>query len=365
MEKIIILRNRVIGSIYQTIIKPILFKFDPERAHNLFINIGKFLGSNFLTRYLTSLILNYQNPVLEQKILGIKFNNPVGLSAGFDKNADLVNIVEDVGFGFIEAGSITANECPGNSGIRLIRFPEKKSIWVHLGLNNKGADKISKKLKNLKHNIVLGISVAKTNCKENSNTNKGIKDYAYTLEKFQTNNIGDFFVINISCPNSFGGQPFHKPDLYENLLKEINKLKIKKPIFVKLSPDITIKNLDRIISISFKYKIDGFVCSNLTKNHSLGKGGLSGKAVEEKANNQLRYIYKRTKRKFILIGVGGIFNAEDAYKKIKFGASLVALITGMVYEGPQLISNINLGITKMLNKDGYKNISEAIGADVK
>lgn len=365
MEKIISFRNKINRVIYKNILKPILFKFDPEKMHNLFISIGKLLGSNTITKSLTSLTFNYQNPALEQKILGIRFRNPLGLSAGFDKNADLPEIMEKIGFGFLEVGSITAKQCEGNKGIRLKRLPERKSIWVHLGLNNKGADEISKKLRYRKFNLPVAISIAKTNCKETVDNKEGIMDYIYTLKKFESQKIGDFFVLNISCPNSYGGQPFHKPELYNLLLKEVVKLKIKKPIFVKLSPDISRKNIDNIIKISYKYRISGFICSNLTKDHEFGKGGLSGKAVEDKSNNLIRCIYKKTNGDFMLIGVGGVFSAEDAYKKIKAGANLISLITGMIYEGPQLISEINQDLVKLLNKDGFSSIKEAIGADVK
>ncbi|MBI2632340.1 quinone-dependent dihydroorotate dehydrogenase, partial [Candidatus Pacearchaeota archaeon] len=293
------------------------------------------------------------------------FKNPVGLSAGFDKNAELINILPSIGFGFMEVGSITARQCEGNVGIRLKRLPKKKSIWVNMGLNNKGANAISNKLKNKKFKVPIGISIAKTNCKETTDTEKGINDYIETIKIFESKNIGDFFVLNISCPNSYGGQTFHNPGLYERLLKEIVKIKIKKPIFVKLSPDLSKKNIDKIINISDKYIIKGFVCSNLTKKHSFRKGGLSGKAVEEKANRMIKYIYKKTRGKFIIIGVGGIFSAEDAYKKIKLGASLVELITGLIYQGPGLISKINSEIVKLLNQDNYSNIKEAIGKGIK
>lgn len=365
MDKIIEIRNKVNSSIYRSVLKPILFKFDPEKIHNLFIKIGKIIGSNFLSRGLISLAFEYKSPMLEQEISGIRFRNPVGLSAGFDKNADLSKIIKNIGFGFAELGSITARQCEGNKGIRLKRLPERNSIWVNMGLNNKGADAISNKLKNRKFKIPIGISIAKTNCKETTDTEKGINDYIETVKIFENKNIGDFFVLNISCPNSYGGQPFHKPKLYEKLLGEIVKIKVKRPIFIKLSPDISNKNIDKIINISDKYNIKGFICSNLTKKHSFGKGGLSGKVVEEKANNMIKYIYKKTRDKFILIGVGGIFSAGDAYKKIKLGASLVELITGMIYQGPGLISEINREIVKLLNQDNYSNIKEAIGVDAR
>jgi len=148
-------------------------------------------------------------------------------------------------------------------------------------------------------------------------------------------------------------------------LREVRKFKVKKPIFVKMSPDLDKKNIDEIIRISGKYKIAGFILSNLTKKHKIGKGGLSGKVVEKKADELLSYFYKKTKGKYFLIGVGGIFSAEDAYKKIKLGANLVELITGMIYNGPGLISEINQGIVELLKRDGYKNVGEAVGKGVR
>jgi dihydroorotate dehydrogenase len=174
----------------------------------------------------------------------------------------------------------------------------------------------------------------------------------------------DIFELNISCPNAWGGEDFAEPHLFERLAKGVKELKLKQPVIVKLSPDLTNRNVDRIIEISARYGIAGFVCSNLTKKHGEGKGGLSGKAVEGKSNRQLSYLYRRNleyKKRFVLIGVGGIFSAEDAYRKIKLGANLVELITGMIYQGPQLIGEINYGLAELLKGDGYSNIKEAVG----
>lgn len=359
MDEIILIKNKTNNLIYNHVIKPICFMNDAEKIHNLFIKIGKLLGENKTTKKTTSLLFNYQNKKLEQKILGIKFRNPIGLSAGFDKNAELISIMEDVGFGFVEVGSITALACEGNKGKRVDRIPNKESLWVNFGLNNNGVREITKRLENRHFNLTYGVSVAKTNCKETVDPEVGIKDYITSLE--ESKKIGEYYTINISCPNSYGGQPFANPKLYEKLLKEMDKLNIKKPIFVKLSPDLGKSNIDKLLSISKKHKVDGFICTNLTKKHSIGTGGLSGKIVEKKANELISYVYKKTKGKYLIIGAGGVFSAKDAYEKIKLGASLVQLITGMIYKGPSLIGEINYGLVKLLEKDGYTNISEAVG----
>ena len=350
--------SRISGFFYRNYIRGIYFKRDAEKMHKSAVNLGKFLGSNKLTKGIVNLVFNYQDRRLEQKILGIKFRNPVGLSAGFDKNAELIDIMQDVGFGFVEVGSVTAKRCIGNKGKRLWRIPEKKSLRVNLGLNNNGALEISKRLRRRKFKIPFGVSIAKTNCKETADVKKGIEDYVESLRIFK--DIGDYFTINISCPNAYGGRPFSSPLLYERLLGEIDKLGIKKPVFVKLSPDLNKKELDAILRISGKYKVDGFICTNLSKKKGQ-IGGFSGKIVEKKADKMLRYVYKKTKGKFVLIGVGGIFSAEDTYRKIKLGANLVQLVTGLVYNGPGLIGEINAGLAELLEKGGYKNIGEVVG----
>jgi len=363
MDSIVKARNFVIGGIYTSFVKKICFMFDAEKMHMLFADIGKILGRYKASRFLSRILFDYGNATLEQKIMGINFRNPIGLSAGFDKNAELPDIMNEIGFGFAEVGSITMEECLGNPGKRLARLPDSGSIWVNLGLNNIGAKAVHSKLKNRRFGMPIGISIAKTNCRRTADTKEGMKDFVLAVKELK--DIGDYITLNVSCPNTFGGLPFHKPALYEKLIKKISKLKVKKPIFVKLSPDIKRRDIDRIISISRRFGISGFICSNLTKENEKKSGGFSGKLVEKKANSLLEYIYKKTRGKFVLIGSGGIFSAEDAYKKIRLGASLVQIFTGMIYKGPSLMSDVNIGLAKLLKADGYTNISQAIGKGIK
>ncbi len=438
MESWIKTRNKIIGWNYRNILKPILFKFDPEDIHDLFIKVGNLLGQTSATRYLTRVLFDYENPVLEQEILGIKFKNPVGLSAGFDKNARLTKILPAVGFGFAEAGSVTGRPCKGNEGRHLWRLPKSKSLIVYYGLTNDGAEAIARRLLEVqlqvspkldfeqeakgpevglrahlksnflhKSNFVLGISLAKTNDQKTITTEAGTADYIKAYEAFLKTDVGDYFTINISCPNTFGGEPFVEPERLDLLLSAFAKIRdeesarglpsvkakevqlqvspkldfvsVNRPLFIKLPPDLSEEKLDAIIELVKKYKINGFVSTNLTKDRNnplikdkikdplpTDKGGLSGKIVEELATKQIEYIYKKIKdlpqtERPIIIGCGGIFTAQDAYNKIKAGASLLQLITGMIFEGPQVISEINQGLVTLLQKDGYKNISEAVG----
>ncbi|MDP3917101.1 MAG: quinone-dependent dihydroorotate dehydrogenase [Nanoarchaeota archaeon] len=352
------LRNAIIGFAYKSLFRSIFFLIDPEVVHDGFLKLGKTLGSNFVVDWL----FGYKNRKLKQKILGISFDNPIGLAAGFDKNGELTDVIPSVGFGFMEIGSITGEKCEGNPKPRLWRLKKLKSLKVYYGLNNHGCEIVYKKLKDKKFKIPLGISIAKTNIIQTNNIDVGIKDYIKSYKAM--NNIGDYAVINISCPNTFGGEPFLKYKNLEKLLSEISKIPKKKPIFLKISPDMSIKNVDEILKTAIKYKIDGIICGNLTKKNT-DKGGLSGKPTEKLSNRLIKHIYSKTKGKLIIIGCGGVDSAESAYTKIKLGASLIQLVTGMIYEGPQIISAINIGLVKLLEKDEFNNISEAVGSSNK
>jgi dihydroorotate dehydrogenase len=370
-EKIIYLRNSIIHVVYGKILKPIFFRMDPEVVHDRMTNTGKLLGKFWLTRFITKIFFDYQNKSLEQEILKIKFKNPVGLSAGFDKDAELTDILPSVGFGFEEIGSITGHASDGNPKPRLWRLKKSKSLVVYYGLKNKGAEKISDKLEDKKFNFALGTSVAMTNCQDNTDEETAIKDYVKAFSSFVF--IGDYITVNISCPNAIGGQPFTNPSALDKLLSAIDKVDCAKPIFLKLSPDLTHTEIDELLKIIKSHRVHGLIISNLTKprdNVNIKddvpeKGGISGKVVEGLSNDLLKYVYSKVGRDLVLVGVGGIFTAEDAYRKIRLGASLVQLITGMIFEGPQTISEINRGLVELLKKDGFKNVSEAIGVDNK
>jgi dihydroorotate dehydrogenase len=371
-DTLIYVRNWICRLLYKLIFRNIFFLQDPEVIHDRVVHLGNFLGSNPFTQTLTSMSFSYSDKKLEQVVNGVRFTNPVGLAAGFDKDALLTGILPAVGFGHAEVGSITGEPCIGNPRPRLWRLKKSKGLAVHYGLKNDGAEQISKRLAKKTFRIPIGTSIAKTNSKETIGIEAGINDYAKAFEEFTS--IGSYFTINISCPNTFGGEPFTDSKKLERLLAKIDKIPTKKPIFLKLSPDLTKKEIDNILFVSARHKIDGFVCGNLTKKRKINeivdrnvpaRGSLSGKIVEDLSNEQIRYVYQKTKGKYAIVGCGGVFSAKDAYKKIKLGASLVQLITGMIYEGPQLISEINQGLARLLKKDGFTNVSQAVGVENK
>jgi len=369
-ENFVSVRNQINAGFYKQILKRIFFQLDPETIHDRMVFAGRILGSNAVSRRLTALGFSYSEPRLQQDVLGIKFPNPVGLAAGFDKDAQLVDILPSVGFGFAEVGSITGEPCEGNPKPRLWRLKKSKGLVVYYGLKNEGCQKIAARLKNRKFQIPIGTSIAKTNCPETADARRGIEDYAKAFSEFTK--IGQYFTLNISCPNAYGGQPFTDAVSLDQLLERIDQIPTKKPILLKISPDLSKSEVDAILDVVSNHRVHGFVCTNLTKDRGSKKivertvpekGGISGKVVEDLATEIIRYIYKKTKDKYVIIGCGGVFSAEDAYKKIKAGASLIQLITGMVFEGPQLISEINLGLVELLKRDNLSNISQAVGRE--
>lgn len=365
-------RNMVLHALYRAILKPIFFRRDPEEVHDFMIKVGVFIGKHTVTKFLTKLFFGYSNPNLEQEILGIKFKNPVGLAAGFDKDGKIVDTIPAVGFGSIEVGSITGNPCLGNPKPRLWRLKKSKGLVVYYGLKSEGAEKIEKILDHRQFDIPVGTSVAMTNCKDNLIIHNAINDFAKAFRTLAY--TADYFTVNVSCPNAQGGQPFMEPEKLDLLLGKLDIIETDKPVFIKLSPDVTPKKIDAILEVLARHRVEGIITSNLTKDRNNEKiidedlpnvGGISGKPVQDLSDRLLAYIYLKTKGKYVLVGCGGIFTAEDAYRKIKLGANLLQMATGMIFEGPQVISEINRGLVKLLRADGYQNISEAVGKDNK
>lgn len=351
------------------VLRKALFKTNPETIHHSFTTLGNLLGKTSITRRLTSLIWNYENKMLHQEINGIKFRNPVGLSAGFDYNAKLIDILPSVGFGFEEIGSVTAKPCKGNQGTTLHRLPKDKSIIVYKGLKNDGIDVITKRIEKSKHLTPLGLSIARTNSKEVTDT-MALDDWNYSY-KTAMNSRADYITVNISCPNAYSGLVFSDPNQLELLLKKLSTLKKTKPVFLKITPDMKKNQLEEVIEIGLTFDVDGFITTNLSKDRSNlttdkkeldeYKGGHSGKPIARKSLEALKQVKKLVPKDKTLISVGGIFTAEDAFERLENGASLIQLITGMIYEGPGVISTINKGLVKLLKQRGYSSLSELTG----
>ena len=359
---------------YQKFIRPILFKIDPERIHHFVIAILSLLSRAKPFYFLIRNFLNVSDSSLFIKIGQLNFSNPVGLAAGFDKNVSAPLAYPMLGFGFAELGSITYSAQSGNAKPRLWRLPKDMGLIVYYGLANVGAQVVAKKMHNLKkHPIPLGVSLAPTS---------GLKidqmsdDYLRSFEIVHPH--ADYITLNVSCPNVASCDLFAQVSFIKELTEKVNILKKKinsnVDVFLKIGPDMSMEQYDDIVDICLQNNIVAIIVTNLIKNRSTVKatssaeelnhpGGISGDLLKDKSTAIIKYIYRRAAGRLKIIGVGGIFTADDAYEKIKAGASAVQLITGFIYNGPAAIYDINSWLIKLLKNDNLKNISEAVGKD--
>lgn len=361
--------------IYKNLFKKFFFKIEPETVHNAMVKLGEEFGKHQNIKKFFSAQFKIKDKGLVQNIAGMKFENPIGLAAGFDYEAKLTQFIPSLGFGFETLGTITNSAYEGNPRPRLARMPKSNALMINKGFKNPGAEMVSKKLKEFSFEIPLGISIGKSNVLECNTQSLSVSDIVNSFIAFENSKSKhSYYELNISCPNLKGNVSFYPLNNLRQLLIEIDKLRIKKPIFVKMPIDRTDKDSMLMLSEIAKYNIKGVVFGNLQKNRKnplfnqeeLSKfkiGNFSGKPTYERSNELVKLAYKNFRKRFVIIGCGGVFNAEDAYTKIKLGASLIQIITGMIFEGPQIVSQINLGLIDLLKKDGFKNISEAIGVN--
>ncbi|MDC2978349.1 quinone-dependent dihydroorotate dehydrogenase [Pelagibacteraceae bacterium] len=344
----------------------ILRLLPPEFSHNITINFLKY----FKVRQ-----RNIEDPILAQHLMGLDFINPIGLAAGFDKNAEVMHSMFTFGFGFLEVGTITPQPQIGNSKPRVFRLTEDQAIINSLGFNNSGIKKVKKNLikyqKSYLNNKIVGVNIGK-----NKNSSEATDDYLIGLEEL--GDLASYITINISSPNTKGLRDLQLRGKIEKLIKkiidkrdEIKKINTK-PILIKISPDLNEDQLRDIALISLANNIDGLILTNSTIKrydnlisiNKEQKGGLSGKPLYENSNLVLKKMYELTNGQIPLIGVGGISSGRDCYEKIKSGASLVQLYTALVYSGPHLINIMKSDLIDLIKTDGYKNVSEVIGKSV-
>ena len=380
MNFIVRLRNLTLWMLFRAA-RPFIFLMEPENAHSAFKRVGLFLGSNPITRGFSSLMWDYNHKSLNIEVDGIKYRNPVGLSAGFDKDGELTKIYPSMGFGLAELGSFTGEVCPGNPGRRLFRMVKSRAIVVWYGLNNQGSEKIASRLAKVNFGrLRVGINAAKSNVTPEFELQESIRDYLKTMTLFK--DVGDYFTINISCPNTQDGEPFvdeHNLDALLSAVTQHIRPITDKPIYVKLAADISIAEINIIVDGCVKHNMEGFVLTNLAKpSHNsehlpeeyptargllpAGKGAMSGLPLQRISTDVIRHVYRRTRGTKTLIGVGGIFTAKDAYEKITSGASLLHMITTMIFDGPQNLSEINRGLVQLMKKDGFTSLEQAVGS---
>ena len=341
---------------YTLFIKPLLFRCNPEKAHYLAFDALKLFIGNALGRFISKSVFSYLHPKLEKQLFGLTFPNPVGLAAGLDKDAKVFNELASLGFGFIEIGTLTPKAQTGNDKPRLFRLPNDGALINRMGFNNEGVDAAAVRLKNRKTKTIIGGNIGKNKLTANEDA---ISDYEYCFNALFDE--VDYFVVNVSSPNTPNLRALQDKEPLTallNHLQKINNAKAKrKPLLLKIAPDLTNSQLDDIIDIVAITQIDGIIATNTTiareplsytkqEIETIGMGGLSGKPLTKRSTEVIRYLKTKSNNAFPVIGVGGIHSPKDALEKLEAGADLLQLYTGFIYEGPSLIKRINKAIVK-------------------
>ena len=353
------------NTLFRLLVKPIMFKFDPDKVHDVFVVAGELFGRFVLARKLFALFYDYRGPDISKVVDGVTYRTPVLLSAGFDSDGRLTQILPSLAFGGEEIGSITAHACAGNPLPRLRRLVRNKSIVVFKGLRNQGVDALIKKLTRNPvdircpqqlwtsdvHKFVIGISIARTNEPEAStDVEAGIRDYVESFKKLNAANVGDYYTINISCPNAYTGETFIDPTLLAQLLPRLREIPCAKPVYLKMPINIPWEQFAALLDIADKNKIQGVIIGNLNKDYShlsypedapeKYRGGLSGSPTFKLSNELIKKTREKYGTRFTIIGTGGIFTPTDAMAKFAAGADLIQLVSGMIFEGPGLMKAI-------------------------
>ena len=341
---------------YKLLLRPLFFSFDPEKIHHFTFSLIKFTSKIPGFKSLFRCLYVLEDVKLERKIFGLTFKNPVGLAAGFDKNAVLYNELANFGFGFIEIGTVTPKGQAGNPKQRLFRLKDDQGIINRMGFNNEGLHAAIEQLKTNKGKLIIGGNIGKNT---NTNPEDYTKDY---LECFNAlHPYVDYFVLNVSCPNVGSHAKLNDKDYLEELVGAVQKanktFEEQKPILLKIAPDLNNIQLDEIIKLVKDTQLDGVIASNTSTDRSdlkasderleaIGNGGLSGQPIKEKSTQIIKYLSDKSNKAFPIIGVGGIHSAKDALEKLNAGADLVQIYTGFIYEGPRLIKSINKAVLK-------------------
>lgn len=364
----------MLAFLYQHSIKRILFLFPATQVHEYMVKFGEILGTQTLIQQALARIFTQKKHALVQKVAGVTFPSPIGLAAGFDYEARLTQILPSLGFGFQTIGTITNHPYEGNSGAMLGRLPRSQSLMVNKGFKNAGAHQTIAKLQNKTLCIPVGISIGRTNTDHLTTHKACIQDIVECFRAFECSPLRHaYYELNISCPNLKGNVDFYEPKRLDQLLKAVDMLQLTKPVFVKMPIDKPDQEVLPLLHVIAKHSPAGVIFGNLQKNRKdpaldpqevakFPQGGFSGKPTFNRSNQLISLTYTNFKKRFVIIGCGGVFSAEDAYLKIRLGASLVQLITGLIYKGPQLVAEIQTELPEMLTKDGFENISMAVGS---
>lgn len=364
---------------YTEIAKPLVFRLKADTVHESMVTSGAAIQQIPFFMDATRATLRHDDPILETTVAGVPFKNPLGLSAGLDKDAKLLRIMEAVGFGFEECGSVTLHPYEGNPQPWYTRLPKSRSIVVNSGLRSEGAAAVIRRMKaqyddSFLQTFPMNVSVAKTNTKATATTQGAIEDYCGTLQQLESYGKARLYTLNISCPNTYGGEPFTTPELLRELLDGVQAVQVTKPVCLKLPIDKSWEESRKLLQVAAQYDfIKVVTLGNLYKDRASAKlldplpdslaGNLSGKPCWEASNALLAASYREFGDRFAFSGVGGVFTAQDAYHKIRLGASLVEMVTGLIFQGPSVVGRITSGLADLLRRDGFSSVAEAVGVD--
>lgn len=351
------------SKLWEKLIRPALFRLDAERAHEL--------GIRAMELGLSSFFAPPRADALTGKVerFGIEFANPIGVAAGFDKNGVVVNQLASLGFGFVEVGTVTYEPQPGNPKPRLFRLPDDKALINRLGFNNDGAAVVADRLNKLKRTCVVGVNIGKN---KNVPNEEAAEHYLKSFDLVHP--VADYVAVNISSPNTPGLRELQRSDSLTELLgslQERNRSKGKKPLLVKIAPDLTDAEIEMIVDVTKRHQVDGIIATNTTisrqglvsKNiQQIGAGGLSGKPLSDRSTDVIRTIFRYSNGKLPIIGVGGIFSGSDAFEKIIAGACLLQVYTGFVYGGPSFAADTNRQLQAIMQERGVAHIDDAVGS---
>lgn len=362
--------------LYRSILRPLLFRLPPERAHEVALDaLGLTLGTKWARRIANRRFS--RAPFGELRRFGLRFTNPVGLAAGFDKNGTAAEYLAALGFGFIEVGTVTHQAQPGNPRPRLFRLPLDRALINRQGFNNDGAAALAKHLTEHRPDCVLGINIGKSRAVALENATE---DYLASFELVHA--LADYIVVNVSSPNTPNLRELQRPDALGALLSALQKRNQEMasahprgqsvPLLVKIAPDLDARELESIVEIAERANLAGIIATNTTTSRAglrtspdrvaaCGEGGLSGAPLNSRSTEIIASLYKLTRGRMTIIGVGGVFTAEDAWEKISAGASLVQLYTGLIYQGITVARDINDGLAEIVSKQGFRTLDEAIG----
>lgn len=346
---------------YDTL-KPLLFRLPAESAHTAVHGLLDTVQHTPVERVLASRY-GVRDERLHTTVFGLDFHNPVGVAAGFDKNAEIPRALASLGFGHVEVGGVTAEAQAGNPRPRLFRLPEDNALVNRMGFNNHGADRIGERLARTRMNVPIGVNIGKS---KSTPLADAPADYRYSFEHCAA---GDYFVVNVSSPNTPNLRDLQNREHLERILGTLREAGAS-PLLVKLSPDLTDAAIEEALAVAEEMRLDGVIATNTTTERSESlrnpnrteEGGLSGKPLEARATRTVRFVAERTD--IPVIGVGGVSSAEGAYEKIRAGASLVQLYTGLIYHGPAIARDINRGLLDLLERDGFESVEAAVGADL-